>query len=325
MDLYTHTRQNIPVGWEELFVISDPEIKQISDILEEEKAKRIRVVPDQENIFRVFHMCKPENLNVVILGQDPYHQILSNGKARALGFSFSVGESDEVPISLKNIYKEIQNSYSNVEIPKHGDISHWVTQGVFLLNICLTCRANEANSHGKYKLWMPFIDRFIKFMSNVNKNLIFVLWGGEAQKMESVIEKHFTNILKAPHPSGLSASRGFFGCNHFRMINDKLESQSKPQIEWLSSKPSLLEAQVMLLSATISSDEMNQLTPYYRDHFVHNSLKFKTLEDYTVYVICYTVHQQKNDSSSLTDFLSQVYKKLTDNDKMNFYHLVTTI
>lgn len=325
MDLYTHTRQNIPVGWEDLFSIADSEIKQISDILEEEKFKRIRVVPDQENIFRVFHMCKPENLSVVILGQDPYHQILTNGKPRALGFSFSVAQSDDIPMSLKNIYTEIQNCYPNVQIPSHGDISHWVTQGVFLLNICLTCRANEANSHGKYKLWLPFIDRFIKYMSNINKNLIFVLWGGEAQKMESDIEKHFTNILKGPHPSGLSAYRGFFGCNHFKTINSKLKDQSRPQIEWLPRKPSLLEAQVMLLTVTVNPEELNQLTPYYQEHFMKDSLNFKTLEDYTIYVICYTVHQSKQDSSSLTDFLTHVYKKLFENDKLNFYHIVTSM
>ncbi len=233
MDLFTYVRANVPEGWEDLFKNAAPEIKQISDILEQEK-KTYRIVPDQENIFRVFYMCKPQDLSVVITGADPYFQILPNGKPRALGFSFSVSKDDAIPSSLHNIYKEIKNNYPNSVIPTHGDISHWVPQGVFLLNAGLTCRAGEPGSHvNKYKLWAPFINKFVKYMATVNKNIIWVLWGKDSQKFEEMIDKSFNNILQSAHPSGLSAMRGFFGCGHFKKINEDLKKMNRKPIKWL--------------------------------------------------------------------------------------------
>lgn len=262
MDLFSQVRTNIPEGWEELFKNATPEIKQISDILEEEK-KTYRIVPDQENIFRIFYMCKPQDLKVVITGADPYFQILPNGKPRALGFSFSVSKEDAIPSSLHNIYKEIKNNYPNSIIPHHGDISHWVPQGVFLLNAGLTCRAGEPGSHvNKYKLWAPFINKFVKYMATVNKNIIWILWGKDSQKFEEMIDKSFNLILQSAHPSGLSASRGFFGCGHFKKINEDLKKMNRKPIKWLEqSLPNSKDIQNVL--DTISSTDLKILTDFY--------------------------------------------------------------
>ena len=262
MDLFTQVRANTPEGWEELFKNAMPEIKQISDILEQEK-KTYRIVPDQENIFRVFHMCKPQDLSVVITGADPYFQILPNGKPRALGFSFSVSKDDAIPSSLHNIYKEIKNNYPNSIIPTHGDISHWVPQGVFLLNAGLTCRAGEPGSHvNKYKLWAPFINKFVKYMATVNKNIIWVLWGKDSQKFEEMIDKSYHNILQSAHPSGLSAMRGFFGCGHFKKINEDLKKMGRKPIKWLEQSLPHSES-IQAIIDILRPEDLKVLTDFY--------------------------------------------------------------
>jgi len=233
--LYNFIKSYPPGGWEELFRDCDVELSNISEILEREKGKGYRIVPDMENIFKVFYMIKPEDVKVIIWGQDPYHQILYNGKPRAQGLSFSVSKDDEVPGSLLNIYKEIINSHPDLSfenLPKHGDLSSWVSQGVLLLNACMSCRANEANSHSKYMIWHPFIDKMLKFLAKYNKDIIHILWGKEAQKLEKMISLNYKIMLMAPHPSGLSAYRGFMGCNHFKMINELLDKQGKAKISW---------------------------------------------------------------------------------------------
>jgi uracil-DNA glycosylase len=332
MDLYTYTKQNIPEGWEELFSIADPEIKQISNLLEKEKSKGFRIVPDLENIFRVFYMSKPENIKVVILGQDPYFQMLPNGKPRALGFSFSVSKDDAIPSSLQNIYKEIKNCYPSSIIPNNGDISNWVSQGVFLLNACLTCRVGEPGSHNKYKLWMPFFDRFLKFLSTVNKNVIFVLWGKEAQQYESMIEKSFRNILKAVHPSGLSAMRGFFGCNHFKMINDILEKEGLKPIKWMEQEKSLTELYIEYFSKEINSEELSPLIEYYKpfhqeylDKYIKEE-KILSLEEYTIYMTTIasynkTSAEAKAETETYEAFLKKLRENFESNGK-NFYQLI---
>lgn len=264
MDLLTYIMQNIPSGWEDLFKSSISELKQISDILEEEK-KSYRIVPEQENIFKVFELCKPKDLTVVIAGQDPYFQILPNDKPRALGLSFSVSKEDSIPSSLHNIYKEIKNCYPDSIIPLHGDISHWVPQGVFLLNAGLTCRAGEPGSHvGKYKLWSPFINKFIKYIATINKDILWIMWGKDAQKFTEMIDKSFNNIYEAVHPSGLSASRGFFGCNHFKIINEKLKELNRVPIKWLEQEiPNigLVDKVIQILSP----EDLLFLTNFYKN------------------------------------------------------------
>jgi uracil-DNA glycosylase len=314
MDLYTYTKQNTPEGWEELFRIADPEIKQISDLLEKEKTRGFRIVPDMENIFRVFYMCKPENLRVIIYGQDPYFQVLSSGKCRAQGFSFSVSKEDVIPSSLLNIYKEIKNNYPNAILPKNGDISHWVPQGVFLLNSNLTCRVNEPGSHSKYKLWMPFMDRFLKYLSNVNKNVIFLLWGKDAQQLESTIEKSFRNILKSVHPSGLSASRGFFGCGHFKQVNEILATSGHKQIKWTDMEPTQIEIYTKYFVHSMNKNELNVITEYYKSYYQECDF---SLEEYSIIMMLISKHSEHKDKS-LDEYLKYVREKFESENKTNF-------
>ena len=317
MDLYEQTFKNIPNGWDNLMVYANDEIKQISDILEQQKKAGKRIVPDQENIFRLFYMIKPEDIKVVLVGQDPYFQILSNGKARAQGFSFSVNKSDEIPSSLKNIYKEIKNCYPDSEIPNHGDLTNWVKQGVFLLNICLTCVANEPNSHGKYKLWMPFISKFLKFMTEINKDLIFVLWGGEAQKAESIIEKKgYKNIIKGVHPSGLSAMRGFFGCKHFILINEMLAKQNKAPIQWLTKELTLNEIRVKIIIESMEAEELGTLCDYYAP-YSDGKMELKSYAVYTYILTAYMNYKNTRDNfMSFDDFMKEVCDKFSENKNL---------
>jgi uracil-DNA glycosylase len=305
MDLFSQVRTNIPEGWEELFKNATPEIKQISDILEEEK-KTYRIVPDQENIFRIFYMCKPQDLKVVITGADPYFQILPNGKPRALGFSFSVSKEDAIPSSLHNIYKEIKNNYPNSIIPHHGDISHWVPQGVFLLNAGLTCRAGEPGSHvNKYKLWAPFINKFVKYMATVNKNIIWILWGKDSQKFEEMIDKSFNLILQSAHPSGLSASRGFFGCGHFKRINEDLKKMNRKPIKWLEqSLPNPNDIQKVL--DNISPEDLKILTDFYssQNDFELEVDKFCVATYFQVFA-----NMEKIELSELYKLFQNLYEK----------------
>ena len=225
-----------PEGWEVLFRESEPELEAISELLEAEMIKGYRILPDKHNILRIFYEMDPRDITVCIIGMDPYPQLLPSGKPRAQGLSFSVSKEDSIPVSLMNIYKEIINCYGEnlkpEQIPKHGDLTGWVEQGVMLLNVCLTCRLNEPGSHAKYRLWHPFMDKLFRFLSTYNKQLIFVMWGNDAQKMETMLSRNFKNMLMGPHPSGLSAYRGFIGCGHFKKINEMLKQQGKPEIKW---------------------------------------------------------------------------------------------
>jgi uracil-DNA glycosylase len=225
-----------PDGWEDLFKEVDNEIKNISDFIEREIEKGLRILPDKHNILRIFYEMHPSDIKVCIIGMDPYHQLLVNGKPRAQGLSFSVSQEDEIPSSLMNIYKEIFNCYPDTpkeRIPKNGDLIEWVHQGVMLLNVCLTVQLNAAGSHSKWDLWHPLLNKMFPYISKFNKHVIFVMWGKDAQKMETMISKNFKNMLMAPHPSGLSAYRGFIGCEHFKTINEMLKKQGKSEIVWV--------------------------------------------------------------------------------------------
>lgn len=234
--IYDLAKTFVPEGWEVLFKEVDSELYNISEIIEKEIEKGFRIVPDKENILRIFYEMAPEEVSVCIIGMDPYPQLLSNNKPRAQGLSFSVPKEDIIPGSLMNIFKEIINNYPDIpkeRVPKHGDLIGWVHQGVMLLNVCLSCRLNESNSHAKYKLWHPFLDKMFKFISTINKQTIFVMWGNDAQKMEAMISRNFKNMLMGPHPSGLSAYRGFIGCGHFKKINEMLKIQGRTEIVWM--------------------------------------------------------------------------------------------
>ena len=188
--------------------------------------KHKTIYPQGKNIFNAFNLTPVYKVKAVILGQDPYH-----GPNQAHGLCFSVMNEVQIPPSLKNIYKEINDDLSLDYIPKTGFLESWAKQGVFLLNSVLTVEQGKPNSH-KDSGWEIFTDRVIEKLSNSMDNLVFLLWGRYAQCKESLIDKEKHLILKAAHPSPLSAYNGFFGCKHFSKTNNYLINNNKEPINW---------------------------------------------------------------------------------------------
>jgi len=183
------------------------------------------IYPEKQNIFNAFNLCSFKNIKVVILGQDPYHQI-----EQANGLAFSVKKNIKIPPSLKNIFKELSEDIK-YNTPKKGDLSNWAKQGVLLLNSVLTVREKEAGSH-KNKGWEIFTNNIISTISKEKKGIIFMLWGNYAKEKTSFIDDSKHYILTAAHPSPLSAYNGFFGCKHFSKTNLILKQQNKKTINW---------------------------------------------------------------------------------------------
>lgn len=181
--------------------------------------------PKQEDIFAAFNFCSLEDLKVVIIGQDPYHD-----KGQANGLCFSVQDGMKHPPSLKNIFKEIATDL-NQEIPQSGNLERWAKQGVLLLNATLTVRAHEAGSHQK-KGWETFTDAVIKQISKEKENVIYLLWGKFAESKIKLIDTETHSVFTAPHPSPLGAWRGWFGSKHFSKTNEVLKVLNKPTIKW---------------------------------------------------------------------------------------------
>ncbi|TXC76215.1 uracil-DNA glycosylase [Luteibaculum oceani] len=221
--------------WKDILAseFSQDYFKELMVFLNEE-CKENTIYPPKELIFNAFNHCDPHEIKVVILGQDPYH-----GPNQANGLAFSVNPGVKIPPSLRNIFKELQLEY-RFDIPKSGDLSFWADQGVLLLNTTLTVRAGEAASH-QNKGWELFTDRVIKHLAGTFENLVYLLWGSHAHKKESHIPESKNLILKAVHPSPLSASRGFFGCNHFIECNEYLLKVGKTPIQWGSTTPTLFD------------------------------------------------------------------------------------
>lgn len=182
------------------------------------------IYPEPENIFNAFRYSSLNKTDVVILGQDPYHN-----ENQACGLAFSVKPDIKIPPSLKNIYKEIKRDIG-CDTPDNGVLISWAEQGILLLNTVLTVRENEPGSHRK-KGWEIFTDEVIKLLSKKGR-IIFLLWGNNAREKESIIDIKRNTILTAPHPSPLSASRGFFGCSHFSETNKQLSIYGKRKINW---------------------------------------------------------------------------------------------
>ena len=187
--------------------------------------KEHQCFPKQEDIFAAFDFCSLENLKVVIIGQDPYHD-----HDQANGLCFSVKDEVKHPPSLKNIFKEIASDLDE-EIPQSGNLEKWAKQGVLLLNATLTVRAHEAGSHQK-KGWETFTDAVISTISDEKEGVVFLLWGKFAESKSKLIDNTKHTILTAPHPSPLGAWRGWFGSKHFSKTNKTLEELHKPKIEW---------------------------------------------------------------------------------------------
>jgi uracil-DNA glycosylase len=183
------------------------------------------VFPKGSDIFHAFKRTPFDNVRVVIIGQDPYH-----GPGQAHGLSFSVPPGVRPPPSLQNIFTELKRDLG-IPAPSHGDLGRWADQGVLLLNATLTVRAEQAGSH-QGKGWERFTDAAISALARERTGLIFLLWGRYAQAKEELIgtDRHY--ILKAPHPSPLSAHRGFIGCGHFGQVNELLAAQGQPPIDW---------------------------------------------------------------------------------------------
>jgi len=196
----------------------------LEQIVQNEYQSQI-VYPKYNQIFSAFEITDFSDVSVVILGQDPYYN-----EGQANGLAFSVCKNQPIPKSLKNIFSEIKSDV-NIDVSSHGDLTNWAKQGVLLLNTVLTVRKGEPNSH-RMLGWERFTDSVISSLNKHPKRLVFMLWGNNAISKSKLIdgEKHL--ILKAPHPSPLSAYRGFFGCKHFSKTNQFLLSQGNRSINW---------------------------------------------------------------------------------------------
>lgn len=183
------------------------------------------IYPKMENIFSALKLTSYKDCKVLILGQDPYH-----GPNQAHGLAFSVNIGIKTPPSLQNMYKELRDELG-LYVPNNGYLVPWAEQGILLLNTALTVRAGAANSHSKVG-WEIFTDSIIKYLNEREDPVIFVLWGGNARKKKAFINTDRHYILEAAHPSPLSAHNGFFGCGHFKKINEILSSLGKKEINW---------------------------------------------------------------------------------------------
>lgn len=183
------------------------------------------VFPPADDIFNAFHATPMKDVKVLLLGQDPYHNV-----GQAHGMSFSVLPGQIPPPSLQNIYKELEDD-CGCYIPNHGYLKKWADQGVLLLNTVLTVRAHEANSH-QGRGWEQFTDAVIREVNKIDRPIVYFLWGRPAQSKISMLNNPKHLILKAPHPSPLSAYRGFFGCKHFSQANEFLVANGLEPIDW---------------------------------------------------------------------------------------------
>ena len=198
--------------------------RKLFETVREEYQTR-RIFPPADDVFNAFHLTPLKDVKVVILGQDPYH-----GENQAHGLCFSVKPGVEIPPSLVNIYKELQDDLG-CTIPNHGYLTKWAKQGVLLLNTVLTVRAHQANSHRGIG-WEEFTDAAIKVLDAQERPIVFILWGRPAQLKKSMLHNPQHLILEAPHPSPLSAYRGFFGSKPFSKTNQFLVEHGVEPIDW---------------------------------------------------------------------------------------------
>lgn len=216
----------IEEGWKDVLwdEFQAPYFRELKTFLEEER-KRHTIYPPGKCIFNAFNRTPFENVKVAILGQDPYH-----GPGQAHGLCFSVPQGINTPPSLVNIFKELRDDLG-IPVPTTGNLEPWAGQGVLLLNATLTVRANQAGSH-QNRGWEKFTDSVIRNISVLKEGVVFLLWGRYAQAKEFLVDGSRHLVLKAAHPSPLSAYNGFLGCRHFSKTNDFLEKQGKKGIDW---------------------------------------------------------------------------------------------
>lgn len=201
-----------------------PYFAELVEFVREEYGSR-QIFPRGSNIFRAFDKCPVDKLKVVIIGQDPYH-----GEGQANGLCFSVNDGVQFPPSLRNIFQEVESD-TGAPIPASGNLDRWAEQGVLLLNAVLTVRAHEAASHAG-RGWEQFTDAVVRAIAARREGVVYMLWGSYAQRKGAIADPARNCILKAVHPSPLSAYRGFFGCRHFSQANAYLVARGQEPIVW---------------------------------------------------------------------------------------------
>ncbi len=214
-------------GWRERLdpEFDQPYMKSLADFLAAEEEAGKTLFPASQHCFNALNSTPFDKVSVVILGQDPYH-----GPGQAHGLCFSVRPGVRTPPSLVNIFKELE-SEADFTTPDHGCLQPWAEQGVLLLNSVLTVVQGQAGAH-QGKGWEMFTDRVIEQLNAGAENVVFILWGSYAQKKGRIIDREKHLVLQGPHPSPLSAYRGFFGCGHFRQANDWLVAKGRAPIDW---------------------------------------------------------------------------------------------
>ena len=220
--------QPLMKSWKELIELEQkkPYFQALNNFLADQKQLNKVVFPPSNDVYNAFTLTPLDKVKVVILGQDPYH-----GAGQAHGLCFSVQPGVKVPPSLVNIYKELQQDIEDFKIPKHGHLTQWAEQGVLLLNTVLTVEESKAHSHSKAG-WETFTDNVMQCLNEQEDSIIFVLWGAHAIKKGKLISSSHHQVLTGPHPSPLSAYRGFFGCQHFSKVNQLLIDKGLKPINW---------------------------------------------------------------------------------------------
>lgn len=216
----------LPKGWESVLSeeFKKPYYSNLYKKIKTEYESTV-VYPPSDEIFTAFNLTDIDKVKVLILGQDPYHE-----PGQAHGLSFSVKPGIQIPPSLLNIYKELHDELG-LYIPNNGYLTKWADQGVLMLNTVLTVRAHNANSH-KGLGWEEFTDAAIRALNDLDKPVVYMLWGSPAQRKAQMLNNKKQLVLKAPHPSPLSSYRGFFGCNHFIECNEYLKANGLSEIDW---------------------------------------------------------------------------------------------
>ena len=215
----------LPPSWKSLAgELEKDYFRELAAFVAEERQSH-SVYPPVSQVFAALQATPPDKVKVLLLGQDPYH-----GAGQAHGLCFSVQRNVPLPPSLKNIYRELADD-TGCEIPAHGDLTSWAQQGVLMLNTVLTVRANEANSHRK-RGWERFTDQVIRHVSDGAQPVVFVFWGKPAQKKKKLVDLARHRVIESPHPSPLSAHRGFLGSRPFSQINEFLTASGVSPVDW---------------------------------------------------------------------------------------------
>jgi len=238
MSICEIVQKRCPIGWENMFSQAWAELQAVDKFLRSEEEKLgvhllskggVAYYPLKRDIFKAFDLCPLYKVKVVIFGQDPYHSTDRDGLPTAQGLSFSVRRGVRVPPSLRTIYKRLNNTVSGFTTPNHGDLTSWAKQGVLLINTSLTVKPGQANSHSNR--WMGVINRMITSLTSFNSDIIYLLWGRNAQAMKRYIGSNGI-IFESSHPSPLGARYGFYNMDHFNEVNDKLRELELEPINW---------------------------------------------------------------------------------------------